>query len=166
MTFKINSRSIADDVIQIQSRSLSDPPLSEIYFKNKIAWVWTNLNILGWALGRLPDGTEGVYPSEYVTMVWWIVMVFIIAFINWILDTNYDLFVVLLTTVWPYSALLILFPSPNKHTNKLEISTIYSRMSHTLIHYELREKLVLDRFKSISALTKDYHNSKNNIAKK
>ena len=33
-------------------------------------------------------------------------------------------------------------------------------MSHTLIHYELREKLVLDRFKSISALTKDYHNSK------
>ena len=69
MTFKINSRSIADDVIQIQSRSLSDPPLSEIDFKNKIAWVWTNLNILGWALGRLPDGTEGVYPSEYVTMV-------------------------------------------------------------------------------------------------
>ena len=35
-------------------------------------------------------------------------------------------------------------------------------MTHTLIHYELyiREKLVLDRFKSISALTKDYHNSK------
>jgi len=23
----------------------------------------------GWALGRLPDGTEGVYPSEYVEMV-------------------------------------------------------------------------------------------------
>ena len=41
-------------------------------------------------------------------------------------------------------------------------------MSHTLIHYEIyiREKLVLDRFKSISALTKDYHNSKNNLPKK
>ena len=69
MNFEIDSRSIKDDLIQIQSRSLSDPPLFEIYFKNKIAWVWTNLNILGWALGRLPDGTEGVYPSEYVEMV-------------------------------------------------------------------------------------------------
>ena len=28
-----------------------------------------NFMILGWALGRLPDGTEGVYPSEYVEMV-------------------------------------------------------------------------------------------------
>ena len=28
----------------IQSRSLSDPPLSDIDFKNKMAWDWTTLN--------------------------------------------------------------------------------------------------------------------------
>ena len=26
------------------SRSMSDPPLSDIDFKNKMAWVWTTLN--------------------------------------------------------------------------------------------------------------------------
>ena len=33
-------------VIKIQNRSMSDPPLSDIYFKNKMAWVWTTLNDL------------------------------------------------------------------------------------------------------------------------
>ena len=37
MNFQIDSKSIADDVIQIQSRSMSDPPLSDIDFKNKMA---------------------------------------------------------------------------------------------------------------------------------
>ena len=31
--------------IQIHSRSISDPPLSDIDFKNKMAWVWTTLNL-------------------------------------------------------------------------------------------------------------------------
>ena len=35
---------IEDEVIQIQSRSMSDPPLFDIDFKNKIAWVWTTIN--------------------------------------------------------------------------------------------------------------------------
>jgi len=35
------SRSIQEDVIQ--SRSMSDPPLSDIGFKNKMAWDWTIL---------------------------------------------------------------------------------------------------------------------------
>ena len=29
---------------KIQSRSMSDPTLSDIYFKNKMDLVWTNLN--------------------------------------------------------------------------------------------------------------------------
>ena len=37
----MDSKSI--DVIQIQARSMSDPPLSDIDFKNKMAWVWTTL---------------------------------------------------------------------------------------------------------------------------
>ena len=41
--FGINSLSIEDDVIQIQSRSFSDPSLSDIDFKNKMAWVWNTL---------------------------------------------------------------------------------------------------------------------------
>ena len=32
---------IADDVIQIQRRSMSDPTVSDIDFENKMAWVWT-----------------------------------------------------------------------------------------------------------------------------
>ena len=42
--FSVDSKSIEDDVIQLQSLSESDPPLSDIYFKNKMAWVWTTLN--------------------------------------------------------------------------------------------------------------------------
>ena len=32
-------KSIEDDVIQIQSRSMSDPSLSDIDFEYKMAWV-------------------------------------------------------------------------------------------------------------------------------
>ena len=35
------SKFIEVDVIQIQSRSLSDPHPSEIDFKNDMAWIWT-----------------------------------------------------------------------------------------------------------------------------
>ena len=37
--FQIGSKSIADDVIPILRRSMSDPPFSDIDFKNKMAWV-------------------------------------------------------------------------------------------------------------------------------
>ena len=37
---KIDSK-LEDDVIQIQSCSMSDPILSDIVFNDKIAWVWT-----------------------------------------------------------------------------------------------------------------------------
>jgi len=36
---KIDSKLIEDDVTQIQSRSMSDPPLPEIALKNKMVWV-------------------------------------------------------------------------------------------------------------------------------
>jgi len=39
MTFN----SIEDDVIQIQSFSMSDPPLSDTDFENRMAWVRTTL---------------------------------------------------------------------------------------------------------------------------
>ena len=42
-TLKLNDETLdrlkIDDVIQIQSRSMSDPPLSDIGFKNKMACV-------------------------------------------------------------------------------------------------------------------------------
>ena len=44
--FYIDPKSIEDDVIHIQSRSMSDPCLSDIDFKNKMAWVWTTLNLV------------------------------------------------------------------------------------------------------------------------
>ena len=37
------SKLIEDGVIYIQSRSMSDPPLSDIDIKHKMAWVWTTL---------------------------------------------------------------------------------------------------------------------------
>jgi len=43
MKFKIDSKSTEDDIIQIQSRSMSDPPLCAIDFKNKMEWVWSPL---------------------------------------------------------------------------------------------------------------------------
>ena len=39
----IDSKSIEYDVIEIQSRSISDPTFSDIDFKNKMAWVWFTL---------------------------------------------------------------------------------------------------------------------------
>ena len=39
----MDSKSIEDDIIQIQSRSMSDSPLSDIDLKNKMVWVWTTL---------------------------------------------------------------------------------------------------------------------------
>ena len=44
MNSQIDSKPIEDDAIQIQSRSMSDPTLSDIDFKNKT--VWTTLKIL------------------------------------------------------------------------------------------------------------------------
>ena len=46
MKFQIDSKSIQDEVIQIQSRSMSDPPLYDIDFKNKMARVRTSLKEL------------------------------------------------------------------------------------------------------------------------
>ena len=43
MNFQIDSKSIEDDFIQFKSRSKSDPTLSDIDIKNKMAWVWTAL---------------------------------------------------------------------------------------------------------------------------
>ena len=34
-----------DDVIQFKSRSVSDPTLSDIDFKNKVTWVSTTLKM-------------------------------------------------------------------------------------------------------------------------
>ena len=42
MHFSRDSKSI---VIQIRSRSKSDPLLSDMDYKNKMAWVWTTLKI-------------------------------------------------------------------------------------------------------------------------
>ena len=44
MNFYIDSKSIEDGVIQIKSRSMSDPTLSDIDFKNQMTWSWTTLN--------------------------------------------------------------------------------------------------------------------------
>ena len=43
MNFKIESKTIEDDILLILSRSMSDPSLSDIDFKNKMALVWTTL---------------------------------------------------------------------------------------------------------------------------
>ena len=42
----INSKSIKYDVIEIQSLSMSDPTLSDMDFKNKMAWVRTTLKMI------------------------------------------------------------------------------------------------------------------------
>ena len=38
--FQIDWKPIEDDIIQIQSRSMSDPAFSDIDVKNRMAWVW------------------------------------------------------------------------------------------------------------------------------
>ena len=45
MNFQIDLKSTEEYVNQIQSRSMSDPTLSDIDFKNKMVLVWTTLNI-------------------------------------------------------------------------------------------------------------------------
>ena len=42
----IDSKSIEQDIIEIQSRSMSDPTFSDIDLKNKMAWVGTTLNLV------------------------------------------------------------------------------------------------------------------------
>ena len=45
MKFLIDYKSIEDGVILFyKSHSMSDRTLSDIDFKNKVAWVWTSLN--------------------------------------------------------------------------------------------------------------------------
>ena len=44
--FQIDLKSTEEYVNQIQSRSMSDPTLSDIDFKNKMAWVWTILKMV------------------------------------------------------------------------------------------------------------------------
>ena len=39
LNFLIDSKSIEDDIIEIQSRSMSDPTFSDIDFKTEMAWV-------------------------------------------------------------------------------------------------------------------------------
>ena len=59
--FQIGYKSIEDDVIQILSRSISDPPHSDIDFKNKMAWVLTALNLVRgrhFCLGTKTTGTR------------------------------------------------------------------------------------------------------------
>ena len=51
--FKIDSKSTEDDVIQIQGRSMSDPPLSDIDLQNKMSLVSTTLNIISEKLQKL-----------------------------------------------------------------------------------------------------------------
>ena len=46
MNFWIDSNSIEDNVIRIQSRFMSDPTFSDIDFRNKMALAWTTLQIL------------------------------------------------------------------------------------------------------------------------
>ena len=46
-TLKLNDEfldRLQDDVIQIQSRCMSDQPLSDIDLKNEMTWVWNILN--------------------------------------------------------------------------------------------------------------------------
>ena len=59
MSERGDSKSIEGEIIQIQSRPMSDPPLSDIDFKNKMVLVWTTLknivhfNILFGSLDRI-----------------------------------------------------------------------------------------------------------------
>ena len=41
-------KSIEDEILQIQSRSMSDPTFSDIDFKKEITWVWITLKIWFW----------------------------------------------------------------------------------------------------------------------
>ena len=51
--------SLFDQEIQFQSRSLSDPPLSDIDFKNKTTWVWSPDSGLPLKWGQVFDLGKG-----------------------------------------------------------------------------------------------------------
>ena len=53
MNFQIDSESVEENVISVQTRSVSDPPPSDIDFKNKMAWVRTTLKIWRSALALI-----------------------------------------------------------------------------------------------------------------
>jgi len=55
MNFWIDSKSIEDNVIRIQSRFMSDPTFSDIDFRNKMALVWTTLQSLRPSTSALLD---------------------------------------------------------------------------------------------------------------
>ena len=42
---KLKSLSIQNEVIEIQSRSMSDPTFSDNDFKNEVSFVWTTLKV-------------------------------------------------------------------------------------------------------------------------
>ena len=46
LNFQIDSKSIENGVIQIQSHFMSGPTFSDIDFENKMALVWTTLKVL------------------------------------------------------------------------------------------------------------------------
>ena len=46
LNFEINSKSIEDGVIEIQSRSISDPLFSDIDFLNERKWFWSEIQTL------------------------------------------------------------------------------------------------------------------------
>ena len=54
--FTVNERKI-----QIQSGSMSDPPLSDIDFNNKMSWVWATLKTLPWTCQKYHISTQ--YPA-------------------------------------------------------------------------------------------------------
>ena len=53
MNIKIDSESIENGVILFQSRSMSDPNLSDIVFENQMALVWTILNNFEFMLTKM-----------------------------------------------------------------------------------------------------------------
>ena len=63
MNFLIDSKSIEDNFIQMQSRFMSDPLLSDFDFKNKIAGVWTALEITVW-------DPPGIWFSKLILLRW------------------------------------------------------------------------------------------------
>ena len=67
--------------IQFQSRCMSDPTLSDIDFRNKMAWVWTtlNLNEIFHRKSHLTGNTAGLWSRE-MSNFWnhrkWVIMTF------------------------------------------------------------------------------------------
>jgi len=72
-SFRITSETSDNGIVEIRVKALYDYKAKEEdeidLKKGQILTQMKPGDDQGWALGRLPDGTEGVYPSEYVTMV-------------------------------------------------------------------------------------------------